>query len=266
MRVRIEEADITKSILHSYLRELSRNLQLDVAIGGAGPSGLVAGYYLARLGFRTAIFERKLSAGGGMWGGGMMFNRIVVQEEGKAVLDEFGVRCQPAEEVPKGLYVADSVEATSALCMGALKAGASIFNLITIEDVAIRGRAMVGLVINWSAVEMAKLHVDPMVVMARKTIDATGHDSEICRMVERKMGPKLRTSTGRVVGEGPMWADKGEKALVRNSKEVYPNLFVAGMAANAVLGGPRMGPIFGGMLLSGKACAERVAVALKQGR
>jgi thiamine thiazole synthase len=266
IHVRIEEAEITKSILHSYMRELSRNLQLDVAIGGAGPSGMVAAYYLARSGFRTAIFERKLSVGGGMWGGGMMFNRIVIQEEGKVVLDEFGVKAEVAEEGSKGLYVADSVEATSALCLGALRAGARIFNLITIEDVAIRGGAMVGLVMNWSAVDMAKLHVDPMVVMARKTIDATGHDSELCRMVERKMGPKLRTPTGRVMGEGPMWAEKGEKALVRNSREVYPNLFVAGMAANAVLGGPRMGPIFGGMLLSGKACAQRVAAALKHGR
>ncbi len=262
----IEEPEITRSILQSYLRELSCNLELDVAVGGAGPSGMVAAYYLAKRGFRTAIFERKLSVGGGMWGGGMMFNRIVVQEEGKPVLDEFGVRAEPAPDGAKGLYVADSVEATSALCLGTLRAGAKIFNLITIEDVAIRRGAMVGLVVNWSAVEMAKLHVDPMVVMAKKTIDATGHDSELCRMVERKVGPKLRTPTGKVMGEGPMWAEKGEKELVRNSREVYPNLFVAGMAANAVFGGPRMGPIFGGMLLSGKACAERVAAALGRAR
>ena len=62
-----------------------------------------------------------------------------------------------------------------------------------------------------------------------------------------------------------MWAEKGETSLVENSREVYPNLFVAGMAANAVFGSPRMGPIFGGMLLSGKVCAERVATQLEQG-
>ena len=40
----------------------------------------MAGYYLARAGKRVALFERKLSIGGGLSGSGMMFNSIVVQE------------------------------------------------------------------------------------------------------------------------------------------------------------------------------------------
>jgi len=39
-------------------------------------------------------------------------------------------------------------------------------------------------------------------------------------------------------------------------------LYVTGMAANAVMGAPRMGPIFGGMLLSGKKVAELIAEKL----
>jgi thiamine thiazole synthase len=101
--------------------------------------------------------------------------------------------------------------------------------------------------------------------MSQRVIDATGHDAEVCRTVERKVGPTLRTDSGGVKGETSMWAEKGEAQLVENSVEVYPGLYVAGMAANAVFGGPRMGPIFGGMLMSGKVCAERVSQSLRQG-
>ena len=55
-----------------------------------------------------------------------------------------------------------------------------------------------------------------------------------------------------------MWAEKGEKILINNTKEIYSHLYVSGMAANAVSGGPRMGPIFGGMLLSGKKAAQLI--------
>jgi ribose 1,5-bisphosphate isomerase len=40
-------------------------------------------------------------------------------------------------------------------------------------------------------------------------------------------------------------------------------LYVCGMASSAVGGTPRMGPIFGGMLLSGKKVAEAIINRLK---
>ena len=55
-----------------------------------------------------------------------------------------------------------------------------------------------------------------------------------------------------------MWADNTESAVVAHTKEIFPGLFVCGMAANAVFGGHRMGPVFGGMLLSGEAAAEQI--------
>jgi thiamine thiazole synthase len=55
-----------------------------------------------------------------------------------------------------------------------------------------------------------------------------------------------------------MWSERAESLTLENTREVYPGLYVAGMAANATFGGPRMGPIFGGMLLSG----EKVAVEI----
>ena len=251
--MQLDDITISRAITESFLKEFMEVMEVEVAIGGAGPAGMTAAYYLAKEGVKTVIFERQLRVGGGMPGGGMMFNRIVVQEEGKKLLDEFCVR---TKEYEKGYYVADSLEATSTICSEAIRAGARIFNLISIEDVMIReGNTVTGLVLNWSATSLAGLHVDPLTMRAKMVIDATGHASEICHIVVNKLGGKLRTKGGGVSGEKPMWAEMGEREIIENTKEVYPGLIVAGMAANAVFGAPRMGPIFGGMLLSGKRAA-----------
>jgi len=120
------------------------------------------------------------------------------------------------------------------------------------------------LVLNWSAVTLAKLHVDPLTIRARVVIDATGHACEICHVVVNKCGGKLMTEGGGVMGEKSMWAEVAENKIKENTKEIYPGLIVAGMAANAVCGAPRMGPIFGGMLLSGRRAAEVALEILQQ--
>lgn len=255
----MDEVVISRAITESYFKELTDAMDLDVAIVGAGPAGLTAAYYLAREKAKVAIFERKLSIGGGIWGGGMMFNKIVVQDEGKEILDEFGIS---SFEYQKGYHIASSIEVASTLCSAAVKAGVKILNLISIEDVVIREAGRVsGLVLNWSPVHMAELHVDPLAIRCKVVIDATGHDCEICHLVTDKMNGKLRTQTGKVMGEKPMWTEVAERETIENTREVYPGLIVAGMSANAVFGSPRMGPIFGGMLLSGKK-ASRVAAGL----
>ena len=157
---------------------------MDVAIGGGGPAGLTAGYYLAKAGLKVALFEKKLSMGGGMWGGGMMFNKIVVQEESKRILDEFAIKTKTYEE---GYYVADSIESVSTICSEACKAGLKIFNLMAIEDVMIKEHGVEGVVLNWTAVEMGGLHVDPLTVGAKAVVDATGHPCEIVKILENKM-------------------------------------------------------------------------------
>jgi thiazole biosynthesis enzyme len=259
----MDEVIISRAIVESYMKDFMGAMEVDVAVAGAGPAGMACAYYLAKEGIRVIVFERQLRVGGGMSGGGMMFNRIVVQEEGEKILDEFGVA---TKKYRKGYYVADSLEAISTICSRAIKAGAKIFNLISVEDVMIReGDRITGLVLNWSAVSWSKLHVDPLTVRCKVAVDATGHDAEVCRIVVEKIGPKLRTKTGEVMGEKSMWAERGEKEILKNTREVYPGLVVAGMTANAVFGSPRMGAIFGGMLLSGKKAAQVAIKLLKQG-
>jgi thiamine thiazole synthase len=122
--------------------------------------------------------------------------------------------------------------------------------------VLLDGDGVGGLVINWSAVEMANLHVDPLTVRCKFVIDASGHAAEVAHIVQRKIGTTLQTETGTVVGEKPMLADEGERMILENTREFFPGVYAAGMACNAVFGAPRMGPIFGGMLLSGRKVAR----------
>ncbi len=256
----IDEKVVTKAIIEGYTEKLLSALQLDVAICGAGPSGIVSAYYLARQGLKVAIFERKLSVGGGMWGGGMMFNEIVVQDEAKGILDEFEIT---ARQYEKGYYLVDAVECVTGLTYKAVKAGAKVFNLVSVEDLVIREEKVTGVVINWTAVEMAGLHVDPLTIFAKFVVDATGHPVEVVKVLERKMNAKLLTPSGRIEGEKSMWANVAETTTLENTKEVFPGLYVAGMSANATFGSYRMGPIFGGMLLSGQKVAQLIAERCK---
>ncbi|MFA5410769.1 MAG: sulfide-dependent adenosine diphosphate thiazole synthase [Candidatus Omnitrophota bacterium] len=250
--MKLDDIKISKAIIDSYSKKLINALEADVAIVGAGPAGMACGYYLAKAGKKAVLFERKLSVGGGMWGGGIMFNEIVIQGKAKKIMDEFGVRTKTYEP---GYYIADSVESVSTICSKAVKAGLKIFNLLSAEDVMIRKNCICGLVLNWSAVEIAGLHVDPITMRAKFVVDATGHPAEVVRVAVKKSGLKLKTKTGDLLGENSMWAEMGEETIVKHSKEVLPGLYTCGMCANAVTGGPRMGPVFGGMLLSGKKVA-----------
>lgn len=255
MADKLDDVMITKAIVGTYHKRLLSDLELDVAIVGAGPSGLIAAYELARRKRHVAVFERKLAPGGGMWGGGIGYNIIVVQNDAKPILDELGVH---TEKYAENYWTANSIETMAALMLSAIRAGAYIYNLFSVEDVMVSNGRICGVVINSSAIQIAGLHVDPVSIRAKYVVDATGHDMEVVKKASEKAGVKLRTSSGKPEGERSMNAELGEKALLKNTKEIAPGLFVCGMAANAVFGSHRMGPIFGGMLLSGKKVANDI--------
>lgn len=254
---------VSSAIISSFNAKLINNLQIDVAIVGAGPSALVAAKYLADSGVKTAIFERKLAPGGGTWGGGMLFNEAVVQQDALEILADFGIATQEIATAP-GYFTLDSVEMASGLIFGALKSGAKIFNAMSVEDVVFQKGSIGGLVVNWTPVERLGMHVDPLVVLSKCVLDGTGHPSEIINLATQKAQIKLDTPTGAILGEKPMWADSGEASTVENTREYFPNLFACGMSANNVMGGYRMGPIFGGMLLSGRKAARLIKEKLRR--
>lgn len=243
----MKEIEVSKAIIEKYFNNLLGRLENDVVIVGAGPAGLMAAYYLGKAGVKTTVLEKKLSVGGGTWGGASGYNQVVFEETD--ILDELGVTTEKQGK----LYCANSIEFAAALTYNAKKAGAEIFNLMQVEDIIIKKEAVEGVVINATPILMSSLHVDPYCIAAKYTVDATGHPAEVVNMLKDRKSdilPRIR--------EGFMDVDSGERGVVEKAGEIYPGLFVAGMSVCAVYNLPRMGPIFGGMLKSGKRVAEMI--------
>lgn len=237
-----------------YYEKLRRAVECDVLVAGAGPSGLVCARELASKGRSVVVCERRLAPGGGVWGGAMCWNEVAVQEEARAVAEGLGVRLRPAGD---GLYTADSVELASALALSAIRAGATLLNMIHVEDLVIEGGRVAGLVVNRTGPAQGVHPIDPMCLRARAVLDSTGHDAALASLVAKR-GLKLLTDTGAMGGERAMDASAGEAFVIERSGPAFPGLYVTGMATCGVWGGPRMGPIFGGMLLSGLKVARLI--------
>jgi thiamine thiazole synthase len=184
-------------------------------------------------------------------------NKITLRAPAQEVLDELDV---PYESAGSGLYVADAPHACSKLIGAACDAGVKFLQMTLMEDMVVHDSRVAGVVINWSPVTRLPGEIsclDPVPLEARVVIDATGHEASLARKLEQRGMLTLK-------GEGTLWIEKSEDAVVEYTGEVYPGLIVTGMAVAAVHGLPRMGPTFGGMLLSGKRAAEVALEALEQ--
>ena len=247
------EIEISRVIIEQYSRRLSGHLENDVVIVGAGPAGLAASYYLSKAGVKTTIVEKKLSIGGGIWGGAAGYNVVVFED--KDILDEIGVTTKKEAD----LYAADAIEFATALAYKAKKAGAEIFNLTEAEDIVLKDETVKGVVVNSASVRTLGLHVDPFCICAKYVIDGTGHSAEVVRMLKARK-PQLFP---KELKEGFMDVESSEAGVVEKTGEIYTGLYIAGMSVCSTFNLPRMGPIFGGMLKSGKKVAELIKNKLK---
>lgn len=256
----IDDIEVTNAIIEESSERLKEIVDTDVLIVGAGPSGMTCARYLAEEGLNVVVLERNLSFGGGIWGGGTLLPRIVIQQPANEILEECGILLKQRGK----LFTCDPVETAAKLASAAIDAGAKIIPGMLVEDVMVRqdeaGEFRVcGAVCIWNAIRLAGLHVDPLTFQTKFVVDATGHDADVVRTFFRK------NKVGREVpGEKSMWAHVGEKKILENTKEVYNGLYVTGMAANSVYDSFRMGPIFGGMFMSGKKVAELIMEKMKE--
>ena len=255
----LKDTEISRAIISTYHDKLLNRITGDVLIVGAGPSGLTAAFFLSPDGLKVTVVEKRLSPGGGIWGGGMGMNQIVVQDGALPLLDEIGIRHEPWHGE---LHVADAIELAAGLCLRAIQAGAVLLNLTTAEDVCVHRERVTGVVVNRSMIGES-LPVDPITLSADAVIDGTGHEAVVVQALRRR-GLLVDSAGGEAFGEGPMDAASGEAFVVEKVAQVFPGLWVAGMSVCATFHGPRMGPIFGGMLLSGKRVADLVSAALAE--
>lgn len=242
----ISDVEVTRLIVEDYFDTLRDAIESDVIVVGGGPSGLVAAYTLAEQEKRVVVMEKRMTPGGGIWGGGKGFNHVVFESGVADILREIGIDPVARE----GYLMVPSILLASSLITKALNSGVTILNLFSVEDVYLDSeRRLAGVVVNDTAYKMTNLHVDPLIFKSRVVMDSTGHEAVVCNCLATRGLLEL-------VGEQPMNAKLGEEAVVDGTKEVYPGLIVTGMACAQLHGTCRMGPIFGGMLLSGKKAAQ----------
>lgn len=247
---KIGEKEITSAIVKDFCEEFLENVETDVIIIGSGPSGLIAGKRLAKYGFKVLIVESNNYLGGGFWIGGYLMNGVTVRGPANRIFDEIGV---PYKKVKDGLFLAKGPHAVSKLIASACDAGVKVINMTKFDDVVLRENNRVsGAVVNWtpvSALPRAITCVDPIAIESKLVIDATGHDACVASALERRGLLKIK-------GFGGMWVEESEDIIVEKTGQVHPGLIVTGMAVATVFGVPRMGPTFGGMLLSGEKAAD----------
>jgi len=254
----LREREITRTIAREHFASFEQMVESDVIIVGGGPSGLICAKELAENGIKTLLIEQQNHLGGGFWNGGFLMNKAAIAHPAQEILLKLGVPCKRSGEE---MYIVDPPHATARMISALYESGARVLNMTTVVDLVVRGegKAVEGVVVNWTALEAMghdAAHVDPIALESKVVVDATGHDAVAVGMLAR------RKLFDPIPGNGAMWVERSEEMVMEKTGEVYPNLFVIGLAVAAVFGTPRMGPAFGAMLLSGKKGAGMIRARL----
>lgn len=260
MGYRYSEGELMKKFLEQAYREFLWSTDVDVVVVGAGPAGLTTAWKIAEKQKKVLVLERMLGVGGGIRGGGMLLPVALVQEEAIHILNEANVSLTKLGE---GIYSVNPTEAMVKLAQKAIESGAKIFVGIEVEDLIARrkeGKVKVeGVVINWTPIVEAHWHVDPIMFQSKAVVDATGHDAKLLQILKKRF-PELSIN---IPGMSSMDVWEGEKMVIEKTGMVVDGLFLAGMSVAEYYNTPRMGPILGGMLLSGEKSAKQILDYIK---
>ncbi|EQC30329.1 thiamine biosynthetic enzyme [Saprolegnia diclina VS20] len=258
----VKEAEVSREMTTRYMKDMYDFADSDVIIAGAGSAGLCAAYELSKYpNIRVAIIEQSVAPGGGAWLGGQLFSSMIVRKPAHHFLDELEI---PYDVKEDHVVIKHAALFTSTVMSKVLKAdNIKLFNATAIEDLIIKNGRVGGVVTNWTLVTLnhgTQSCMDPNVMEGKVLISACGHDGPM-----GASGVKRLQNIGMVEnipGMGPLDMGAAEDAIVAGTKEIVPGMIVAGMEVAELDGAPRMGPTFGGMMISGQKAAHLALEAL----
>ncbi|KAG0672061.1 thiamine metabolism- protein [Pichia californica] len=258
----IRESQVSRAMTKRYFKDLDTYAESDIVIVGAGSSGLTAAYILAksRPDLKIAIIEANVAVGGGCFLGGQLFSSMVLRKPAHKFIEELEI---DYEDEGNYIVVKHAALFITKLCSKVLELpNIKLFNATCVEDLITRpidnngNLRVAGVVTNWTLVSMHhddQSCMDPNTINAKIIISCTGHDGPMGAFCVKRLVSQGLIKRNQM---GCLDMNKAEDSIVKNTREVFPGLIVAGMELSECDSSNRMGPTFGAMVLSGVKAAE----------
>ncbi|XP_004496859.1 thiamine thiazole synthase, chloroplastic-like [Cicer arietinum] len=258
----IEESIVSREISRCYITNMVT--YTDVVILGDSSSGLSCAYGLSKNpNIGIAIIEQSVSPGGGAWLDGQLLSAMVVRKPVDLFLDEIEVDYDEREEYVVIKHVA--LFTSTILSKLLVRSNMKLFNAVAAEDLIVKEGRVGGVVTNWALVSMKhdiQSCMNPHAMEAKVVVSSCGHDGPF-----GANGLKMLERVGMidfVRGINSLDMNTSEHAFVRLTKEIVPGMIITGMEVAEMYGTPRVGLIFGAMMISGQKTAHLALMTLEK--
>ena len=122
-------------------------------------------------------------------------------------------------------------------------------------------REVTGYVLRGIAVEIGLRKV---LVYANVTVDTTQNADVVRKVIDEIPHVDLPTPNGSILGIRGFWPEESDKAMVSNTRRIFPGLVVCGIAANTVFGSPKPFNDLTSIILSAKKASYVVKSELRK--
>jgi cysteine-dependent adenosine diphosphate thiazole synthase len=256
----IRESQVSRAMTKRYFQDLDKYAESDIVIVGAGSAGLTAAYIIAksRPDLKVAIIEANVAVGGGCFLGGQLFSAMILRKPADQFIKEIGIEYEDEGDY---IVVKHAALFITTICSKVLTLpNVKLFNATCVEDLITRptetGVRVAGVVTNWTLVSMHhddQSCMDPNTINSKLIVSCTGHDGPMGAFCVKRLVSQGYIKRNQM---GCLDMNKAEDSIVKNTREVFPGLIVAGMELSECDSANRMGPTFGAMVLSGVKAAE----------